>query len=157
MVISKKIIIFQGFRGGPTFSRGGGGSNFSKGGPNANFYRNPFQWGSRPFNPPPIWIHAWDICQFIKDACLITSRDIVLLPLLSKQASSINGYSVSASPLTVILLLLIHYLMLLPFVCLFLFLVLVFFHVLLRSLSNLAITLTRKKELAALSSCSTYV
>ena len=29
MVISKKTIIFQGFRGGPTFSRGGGGgSNF---------------------------------------------------------------------------------------------------------------------------------
>ena len=25
MVISKKTIIFQGFRGGPTFSRGGGG------------------------------------------------------------------------------------------------------------------------------------
>ena len=24
MVISKKTIIFQGFRGGPTFSRGGG-------------------------------------------------------------------------------------------------------------------------------------
>ena len=34
MVISKKTIIFQGFRGGPTFSRGGG-SNFSQGGPNA--------------------------------------------------------------------------------------------------------------------------
>ena len=25
MVISKKTIVFQGFRGGPTFSRGGGG------------------------------------------------------------------------------------------------------------------------------------
>ena len=25
MVISKKTIIFKGFRGGPTFSRGGGG------------------------------------------------------------------------------------------------------------------------------------
>ena len=32
MVIKKKGIIFQGFRGGPTFSRGGG--------PNASFYRN---------------------------------------------------------------------------------------------------------------------
>ena len=31
MVISKKTIIFQGFRGGPTFSRGGGGGpTFSK-------------------------------------------------------------------------------------------------------------------------------
>ena len=43
MVISKKTIIFQGFRGVPTFSRG---SNFFQGrgggggGPNANFYRN---------------------------------------------------------------------------------------------------------------------
>ena len=42
MVISKKSIIFQGFRGsdifqggGPTFSRGGGG-------PSANFDRNPY-------------------------------------------------------------------------------------------------------------------
>ena len=49
MIISKKTIIFQGFRGGPTFSRwgptfstgGGGGSNFFKGGLNANLYRNP--------------------------------------------------------------------------------------------------------------------
>ena len=35
MVISKKTIIFQGFRGGPTFSGGGGGngvSNFFQGG-----------------------------------------------------------------------------------------------------------------------------
>ena len=31
MVISKKTSIFKGFRGGPTFSRGGGG-NFSRGG-----------------------------------------------------------------------------------------------------------------------------
>ena len=47
MVISKKTITFQGFRVGPTFSRGGGGSNFFQGGgggggPNANFYRNPY-------------------------------------------------------------------------------------------------------------------
>ena len=47
MVISKKTIIFQGFRGvpifsrrgGPTCSRGGGGGG---GGPNANFYRNGY-------------------------------------------------------------------------------------------------------------------
>ena len=31
--ISKKSIIFQGSRGGPTFSRWGGGSNFFQGGP----------------------------------------------------------------------------------------------------------------------------
>ena len=52
MVISKKTIIFQGFRGDPTFSRGGGGPTFSRwgsnffqgggGGPNANFYKNLF-------------------------------------------------------------------------------------------------------------------
>ena len=35
MVISKKTIIFQGFRGGQLFPRGGGG-------PNANFYRSPY-------------------------------------------------------------------------------------------------------------------
>ena len=40
MVISKKTIIFPGFRGGPTFSRGGGGGyNFFQGGRNAIFYR----------------------------------------------------------------------------------------------------------------------
>ena len=39
MVISKKTIIFQGFRGVTTFSRGGGGPTFP-GGLNANFYRN---------------------------------------------------------------------------------------------------------------------
>ena len=41
--ISKKTIVFQRFRGSPTFSRQGG-SNFFQGvggGPNANFYRNP--------------------------------------------------------------------------------------------------------------------
>ena len=43
MVISKKTIIFKGFRGGPTFSRGEG--NFfhgGGGGPMGNFYRNPY-------------------------------------------------------------------------------------------------------------------
>ena len=47
--ISMKTIIFQGYKGGPTFSRGGGGggggqtfSNFPGGGRlNANLYRNP--------------------------------------------------------------------------------------------------------------------
>ena len=42
MVISKKSIIFQGFRGSNIF-QGGGGSTFSgRGGPSANFYRNPY-------------------------------------------------------------------------------------------------------------------
>ena len=31
MFISKKTTIFKGFRGGPTFSRGGGGATFSRG------------------------------------------------------------------------------------------------------------------------------
>ena len=38
MVISKKTILFQGFRGSPTFSRGGGVQR----GPNAYFFRNPY-------------------------------------------------------------------------------------------------------------------
>ena len=45
MVISKKTIIFQGFRGVPIFSRGGGGSNLFQGrggGPNAYFYGNGY-------------------------------------------------------------------------------------------------------------------
>ena len=48
--ISKKTIVFQGFRGAPTFSRGGGGggSNFFQGG-GSNFFQgggsNFFQGG----------------------------------------------------------------------------------------------------------------
>ena len=44
MVISKKTIIFEGFRGVPPFSRGGG-PTFSRGGgggSNANFFRNGY-------------------------------------------------------------------------------------------------------------------
>ena len=41
MVISKKTIIFQGFRGGLTFSKGEGGGGV-KLFPDANFYRNPY-------------------------------------------------------------------------------------------------------------------
>ena len=58
MVISKKTIIFQGFQGGPTFSRGGGCPTFSRGGPNPYFYRNPyhltcdFQESPNPLSPP---------------------------------------------------------------------------------------------------------
>ena len=56
MVISKKTTVFQGFRGVPTFSRGGGGSQLFLGGPNANFYRNGyevviFQGGPDPIPP----------------------------------------------------------------------------------------------------------
>ena len=49
----KETIISQGFRGGPTFSRGGGGG---RGCPNTNFYRNPltcdFLEGSGRLSPP---------------------------------------------------------------------------------------------------------
>ena len=49
MVISKKTILFQGFRGSPTFSREVGGAN-------AYFYRNPYNLSfsrgeSRPLSP----------------------------------------------------------------------------------------------------------
>ena len=44
--ITEKTILFQGSRGGPTFSVGGGGVQLfpggGGGGPNANFYRNPY-------------------------------------------------------------------------------------------------------------------
>ena len=50
MVISKKTIIFHGFRGGGQHLPGG--SNFFQGGPNANFYRTHitcnFPGGSKP-------------------------------------------------------------------------------------------------------------
>ena len=44
MVISKKSIIFQGFRGSNIFQGGGGVQLFPGGGgvPSANFYRNPY-------------------------------------------------------------------------------------------------------------------
>ena len=42
MVISKKTIIFKGFRGGPTFSRGEGNFFHEGGDPMGNFYRNPY-------------------------------------------------------------------------------------------------------------------
>ena len=42
MVISKKTIIFQGFREVPTFTRGGGGVQLFQGDPKANFYRNGY-------------------------------------------------------------------------------------------------------------------
>ena len=63
-----------------------------------------------------------DICHFLPeiwDTCLFTSSDTVTPPPPSTQASAMHGYFVSATPLTVILFLLIHCLMFLPFVCLF--------------------------------------
>ena len=55
MVISKKTILFQGFRGSPTFSREGGGVQR---GQNAYFYRNPynlsFSRGGSPGPYPPL-------------------------------------------------------------------------------------------------------
>ena len=56
MVISKKTIIFQGFRGGPTFWGGGGG------GPNSYFYRNLYNmisgaWGGGGGQDPlSLWL-----------------------------------------------------------------------------------------------------
>ena len=42
MALLPRKLLFQGSRGGPTFSRGGGRSYiFSRGSPNGNFYRNP--------------------------------------------------------------------------------------------------------------------
>ena len=38
------LILYQGSRGGPLFSRGGGCQTFSMGGPNANFFRNPYSY-----------------------------------------------------------------------------------------------------------------
>ena len=38
------LILSQGSRGGPLFSRGGGVSYLFQGGPNANFYRNPYTY-----------------------------------------------------------------------------------------------------------------
>ena len=35
------LILYQGSRGGPLFSRGGVSNFFQGGGPNANFFRNP--------------------------------------------------------------------------------------------------------------------
>ena len=59
-----------------------------------------------------------NICQFIRDTCLFTSRNIVTPPPPppSKPAFTIHGYFVSLTPHTVIRLLLYHCLMFLPFV-----------------------------------------
>ena len=56
------LILYQGSRGSPLFSRGGV-SNFFQGGPNANFFRNPCTYllFSKGVSGPPIplWIRTW--------------------------------------------------------------------------------------------------
>ena len=47
VLYQRKLLLFKGSRGVPTFARGGGGGegNFFQvggGGPNANFYINPY-------------------------------------------------------------------------------------------------------------------
>ena len=64
MVISKKTLIFQGFREVLTFSRGGGRWQIFPGGPNANFYRNGykvviFQGGPDPTPPLDLHMFVW--------------------------------------------------------------------------------------------------
>ena len=88
-----------------------------------------------------------DICQFMRGTCLFTPRNIVTSPPPSKQVSTIHGYFVSATPHTVIRLLLIHTFINVPPICLFS----------LCALSSFANILTRKMEMAALFSCPTDV
>ena len=58
-----KLILYQGYRGGPLFF--GGGVQLFPGGPNASFYRNPYTYllFSRGVSGPPIrlWIRAWAV------------------------------------------------------------------------------------------------
>ena len=60
-LISKKTIIFQGSRGGPTFSRGGG-PTFSRGSnclfPIETHITCDFPGGGPDPCPPPLWIHT---------------------------------------------------------------------------------------------------
>ena len=60
------LILYEGSRGGPLFSRGGGVLNlFQGGGPNANLFRNPCTYllfsrgGGVPDPPIPLWIRTW--------------------------------------------------------------------------------------------------
>ena len=55
--ISMKTIISRGFRGGPTFSRGGGGPTFFRGGLNANLYRI-YDFPGGPDHLSPLWIRT---------------------------------------------------------------------------------------------------
>ena len=63
------LVLYQGSKGGPLFSRGGGGGGVKLfpggggGGPNASFFRNPYSYllFSRGVSEPPIplWIRTW--------------------------------------------------------------------------------------------------
>ena len=53
-LISKKTIIFQGQRGGPTFPRGGGGSNFFPGGSNCIYPKETHITCDYPGGPDPL-------------------------------------------------------------------------------------------------------
>ena len=59
------LILYEGSRGGPLFSRVGGVKLFSRGGPNANLFRNPCKYllfsrgGGVPDPPIPLWIRTW--------------------------------------------------------------------------------------------------
>ena len=63
------IILYQGSRGGPLFSRGGGCQTFSRVGgcPNANFFRNPCtyllfsRWGDVRTPYPPLDPHMGNV------------------------------------------------------------------------------------------------
>ena len=65
MVISKKTMIFQGFRGGPTFSKGGwgggGGPTFSRGSIKTHIACDYQGGGSGPPIPPPLDPYTVDI------------------------------------------------------------------------------------------------
>ena len=66
LLLRKLLILYQGSKGGPLFSRGGGRNVklFPGGrGPNASFFRNPYTHllFSRGVSEPhiPLWIHTW--------------------------------------------------------------------------------------------------
>ena len=85
--IAEKIILilYQGSRGGPLFSRGGGCQTFSRGGggPNANFFRNPctyllFSRGAGVPTPyPPLDRHMGNVI-IITGQYLSQSRFIIV-------------------------------------------------------------------------------
>ena len=74
------LILYQGYRGGPLFSRGGGCQTFSRGGggPNANFSRNPCTYllfsrggGVRTPYPPldPLMGNVIITGQYLSQSC----------------------------------------------------------------------------------------
>ena len=66
LLLRKLLILYQGSKGGPLFSRGGRKVKlFPGGGPNASFFRNPythllFSRGGGVSEPHiPLWIRTW--------------------------------------------------------------------------------------------------